>query len=245
MVLRVALFGCLLGACGGREPARVLLPVVVDGSGVVPVTNNLGWVVTTTQFRIATRNLQFTIQGEMHTGMATRVRRLFLNDAYAHPGHFAGGEVTGELPGDLILDFLQPDAASLGTATLLEGQYEGLNLELRRDLALDGHTVDLQGTATRGAEAITWTALVDVDEGTRMIGAPFELFVAKTTTATIHVQAQTKDPFESDTLYDDLDFGAYDTDVDGQVDIRPGTPEHNILRREVQVHDQYFAIGKN
>lgn len=243
-------------ACGGSEAARITLPVVIDGNGVIAASNDLGWSIALTQFRVATNDLQFTIRGEQHDGTASRaIRRFFVSDVYAHPGHLAGGVVTGELPGNFLLDFTSRSGNKLGDASLLVGAYHGFNLTFRRADAADfpgvvqpdpllGHTADFAGKATKGAQQIQFTALVDIDDGTAMVGAPFDFVVDKSTTATIGVAAVVKDPYEPDTLFDGIDFGALDADGDGVVAIAPGEAAHNILRREIIVHDQWLGTTK-
>jgi hypothetical protein len=52
--------------------------------------------------------------------------------AWAHPGHYSGGDVTGELVGEFILDWIGGDGMALGTADLLAGDYNGFNFTFRR-----------------------------------------------------------------------------------------------------------------
>ena len=242
-----------LSACGESKPAvRVSLPVEVDGSGVVPSTSELGWTVTLSACRLAARDFQFTIGGETHGStvhLLPRLLGLLEPEAYAHPGHYAGGEVTGELAGDRILDFLGGSGTPLGQATLLTGKYHGMNFFLRRATAgelaagdpLVGHTAHYEGTATREGTTITFRALVDLDEGTQIVGLPNEVDVTETTRVTFEVQTVTIDPYEKDTLFQKLDFAALDEDRDGHVEILPGQPAHNVLRRAVATHDHYFV----
>src|SRR5690554_7803942 len=109
-------------ACNASEAPRVELEVVADPTGVTALTTDLGWTVTLSEARVAIADLRFTTAGEVHerqpSGIGDLVLGLLIATANAHPGHFQGGEVIGELPGDHILD---PFAAepSLGLATLI------------------------------------------------------------------------------------------------------------------------------
>ncbi|MEL6183359.1 MAG: hypothetical protein AAFU79_01960, partial [Myxococcota bacterium] len=62
-------------ACGDPvEAPRVELPVIVDSSGVVPVTTDLGYSVEVTEARVAISDLVFTVAGE--ADVASLWRRL-------------------------------------------------------------------------------------------------------------------------------------------------------------------------
>jgi hypothetical protein len=244
-----------LAACQDSQPAvRVSIPVEVDGAGMKPSTNDLGWTVTLTTFRFALRDMQFTILGEMHArahrGVLRRLAALVEGEAWAHPGHYAGGEVTGELPGPLIADFFATERRALGLATLLTGIYHGANFFFRHAEATDGlasddpllgHTAYLVGSATKEGRTIDFRAQVDIDDGTQVVGAPFELAVKPETQTTLGFEALTTDPVENQSLFQLLDFGAYDTDGDHRIDIVPGTEAHAIFRRTLVTHSHYFV----
>lgn len=227
--------------------------MAVSGAGIRDSTNELGWSVHLTKPRLAFRNLEFTIEGEQHASAPRRwLRRagaLLLSSAYAHPGHYAGGTIDGELAGDFLVDFATDDGRSLGQATLLAEKFDGGNLTFRAAPTADGlgtddpilgHTAHLEGTATKDAQVITFTALVDVDDGTRMVGAPLDCDLRDEHPTTLGVQLLTIDPYENDTLLQKLDFGALDVDGDGALSIIPGSDGGNILRRTIQEHDHYF-----
>lgn len=242
-----------LAVCdAGSEPASVALPVVAAGSGLSACTTAEGYVVELTEARVAVRDLEFTVGGETHARLPDALRRLLLPaTAVAHPGHSAGGEVTGELPGRFVLDPFAGAERPLGDATLLEGEYHGLNLYFRAADAADGlaagdallgHTAVFAGTATRGADSWTFEAVLDIDDGTQLVGAPFDLAVTAVTSATLVLRLLTTDPStEVDTLFDGIDFAALDTDGDRRVEILPGDEAHNRLRRTLQVHDHWWV----
>jgi hypothetical protein len=246
-------------ACGpeGSEPALVSLAVVAAPDGIATCTNDLGWQVVLDEARVAVADLEFTIEGEIHAARtapvvlrgARRLAALLVSAAHAHPGHQAGGEVTGTLDGDLLADLVH--GADLGIATLLEGDYHGVNLAFRRAGAADGlaqgdplagHTAVLSGTATKGDATVTFQAVLDIEDGLRMVGGPFDLAVRPETAVTLRLTLFTIDPSENDTLFDGLDFGALDGDADGVVTIVSGQAAHNVLAKTLVRHDHWGVV---
>ena len=230
------------------------LPVVVDPSGIGTIANDLGYEVTLREARVMVENLAFTIAGEAHTAsLWKRVSDFLVPSAYAHPGHFQGGDVTGELRGRFELNWLGGGASELGNATLLVGTYESANFTfihateddgLAADDPLLGHTAVLRGTATKDA-AINFTVVIDSPEGRELIGAPFEFEVKETSTEQLGIRLGTEDPLEGDTLFDGIDFSALDEDGDGLLAIGPEATSptvveaYNLLRRTFQTHDHF------
>jgi hypothetical protein len=247
----------VLTACTpSQEPVHVPLAVVLDASAVSKSTTDLGWTVELSSARIAAADLRFTIQGEMHGATASLGRwfgDLVIARAWAHPGHYAGGDVTGELLGEFVLDWLGDDGATLGTADLLVGDYNGMNLDFRAatesdGLAADdpllGHTAHFVGVARSGDVALEFTAVVDLDAGAQLIGAPFEATIDADTTAPIELQLVPTDPEEGTSLFDGIDFAALEPGDDGIAAIVPGDVAHNLLRRTLQSHVHYNATPK-
>jgi hypothetical protein len=244
---------CIALACSAsQEATRVELPVVLDASKLAASTSDLGWTVELTAARLAVTDIQFTIQGEMHASGATAwVPRGILSRAWAHPGHEAGGDVTGELAGSFVLDWSGHAGMSLGTAEMLVGDYNGMNFTFRAADASDGladddpllgHAAHFAGTASKDGVTITFTALLV--SNTRMIGAPFELEITDATRDTLGIQLLPTDPVESRSLFDGLDFAALDDDGDGVVEIVPGDEAHSTFRRTLQSHVHYDAVPR-
>ena len=235
----------------GDEPVQVTLPMAASGEGLEAVTNAEGWTVAVSVFRLATADFEFTIEGETHASIdhCPWQEVLGIRSAWAHPGHYAGGEVTGELLGNFILD-LTDERQPLGDAVLLEEDYNGANLhfriaddtdELDADDPLLGHTAYIEGEATKDDVTVAFTAIVDVEDGTEMVGAPFELTVTEETAGTIVWQVLTLDPSEGDTIFDGLDFGTLDEDGDGLLEIVPDSDAHNVFMKTLIRHDHYNA----
>jgi hypothetical protein len=232
----------------GDEPVTVKLPVVTGNDEIIEVTNDEGWTVSLSEFQLAIENIEFTIEGETHASKET-ISDWLIPSACAHPGHSAGGDVVGELPGRALFDMQKP--TSLGKASLLTAEYTGMNLHFRtadeRDgLAADapvlGHTAYLSGTATKGDVLIDFTALIDVEPDTEMIGGPFEAVIDADAEGTLSLEVFTRDPSEQDTLFDGLAFDTLDDDEDRAVAIAKGSAAHNILMKTLIRHDHYGVM---
>lgn len=248
----MALAAGVLGCGDPTEAVRVQLPVMVDASGLAPVTTDLGFTVELTEARLAFERLVFTVAGEVHAGSLMRtLGDALVPSAYAHPGHYEGGEVTGELPGAFVVDWAKDDGRVLGEATLIAGAYTASNFTFARadaeqlaaeDMML-GHTAVLSGTAARGETQIAFTVIVDAPEGRVLVGAPFEAEVGEGSTGTLRLQLDLTDPLEADTLFDNLDFSLLDEDGDGALVLGPDRPQgeeaYNLIRRTLLTHDHY------
>lgn len=242
-----------LAACApSQEAAHVHLDVALDDAKLAASTNDQGWIVELTGARIAVSDVQFTILGEMH-GATAWLPSWLLGRAWAHPGHYAGGDVTGELTGDFILDWVAHAGTTLGRADLLTGVYHGVNFTFRAAAASDGlaaddpllgHAAHLVGVARKDDLEVAFTAVLDVDPGVLLVGAPFDLEVTRDDQATVALQFLPTDPVEEASLFDGLDFDALDDDGDGEVTIAPGDAAHNILRRLLQSHAHYAAVAQ-
>ncbi len=243
------LFAAIAAGCGtSQEAVEVPLAVVSSARGIEAGTSDLGYTVTLGRARAALSDLELSVGGEAHEGGAlARLWDLVVPSAYAHPGHAAGGDVTGVLAGRFLVNWMA-DGAPLGTAVLLEGQYEGSNFTFRRagsedglaaDDPLFGHTFAVEGTATRGDQVIQFDALIDIDDGALMVGAPFVLSVDADTRATLALELFPTDPVDDKCVWSGVDFAALDGDGDGRVSIRPGDDAHNVLRRNLQIHNYY------
>src|SRR5690606_10471065 len=149
-----------------HEAPRVERPLVVDGSQVVEFETDLGFVVQLTDARLAMLVVQMTTQGELHTAsVLPSLGQLLVPPAYAHPGHYEGGEVIGEAPGRFLVDWIAGDGAELGTATLIASEYTAANFTFARADAEDGldegdpwigHTAILAGVAQKDDEEFSF-----------------------------------------------------------------------------------------
>ena len=242
-----------LGGCGNAtEATRVTLPVIVDGRGSSEVTTNLGYQIELTEARIALRDILFTIAGEVDTTSAfQRLSDALIPMAYAHPGHFQGGDVTGELRGRFAADWIGQDRRQFGMATLIAGTYTAANFTFDRGSVeaglaqndpLLGHTARLTGRAVRGNVQVDFAIVVDSPDGRELVGAPFEATVSEGA-GELALRFELLDSIEGDTLFDGIDFAGLDEDGDGRVSIEPEVIEvestYNLFRRTLQTHDHF------
>lgn len=250
--------GCAVGvgACSApQEAQQVELVVETDATELRRVSTNLGYSVELTEARITVRDLTFALGGDL-------LSRNSLHHAYdwlvpsalAHPGHFEGGDVTGQLPERLLLDYLPGQDKALGTATLLVGDYRSANLIFCRATSSDleqkddpllGHTAIFRGTARKDDSTLEFEALVAIEEGTALVGMLFEARIDGSSAQRLRVQLLTLDEVEGDTLFDDIDFALLDDNHDGHLTIAPAkatdteSDAHSTLKNALLVHDHY------
>ncbi len=256
-ILLVPLFACDLDS---EQAERVIIPVVVDSTGTADFVNAEGYTIHLTTLRIAFDNVELTTGGEMHASLLGRLHDFIVPTAYAHPGHYAGGEITGEMNGRFVVDWLH-DGKELGEATMLEADYSGANFVFTRARPEDGlelsdpllgHTMQIAGEATKDGQTWTFSTFIDEEEGKRVVGLPIgEEFEDGAATPHFELRAGTDeelglqilmvDPFEKDTPFDNLDFAALDDDGDGDLVFEAGEIPYNLLLKQLQVHDIYWV----
>lgn len=258
-------------SCGGPEEAvRIELPVTVGPLASEAVATDLGYGVQLTEARMVVSELQFALSGELHAAsLPQRLHRWMIPEAQAHPGHYQGGDVTGELPGRFLLDWSSGERQVLGRATLLVGAYASANLTFARGQADDGldeddellgHTALLRGEATKDGQTLRFLALIDSPQDRQLVGVPFKssdgpgqdepyrFEATEGSEESLVLMLQPHDALQGNGLFDGLDFLALDTDSDGQVRIVPDAEEdavtdaYNLLRRNLQTHDSYALV---
>lgn len=255
LTLSCVAFSTLSACSDAQEAKRVELQVVTDGVGLEPITTDLGYEVALSSATLTVDDLKFTIAGEAHVSLWRRLSDAVVPTAHAHPGHFQGGEVTGELPGHFVLRFLPDETREVGVATLLVGTYQGVNLGLAYASAgnvgegdpVAGHTAALTGTASKDGSALDFQVLIDSPQGRELVGIPFAHEITESADAPLVLRLMTRDPLENDTLFDGIDFALLDGDADGRVEIEQTTPDAasaaacNTVRRILQTHDHFLV----
>lgn len=253
----------LLGACGqAAEAPRRALPVVVLPAAGNGEPNDLGWTVTVTRFRAVIAELAFTVEGEAHArgaGTAAPARRAgarapgrafarwLLPAAHAHPGHLAGGQVAGSLPGTFAVDWLGEAGRVLGTGWFILAEYHGIDAALPPGAApplpagdpLAGASAFIEGSASKDGRTIAFTARLQTESGAQLVGAPLQARVDAAADLAIGVGLVLREPTLGDSFFRRIDFAALDPDGDGQVVIAPGSDAHNLLRRRLAEHIHY------
>jgi len=238
----------MMASCVGSQPsATVHLPLVADGSTVSPFTTDLGFEVTLDHVRMALAEIQFTQGGEQHTSLFEDLRDLMLKTACAHPGHYAGGEVTGELVGPVVVEWIPDTYINTGEGILVCGEYHGANLLFIRangqfglagDDPLTGHHIHLEGSVSRGGEVTGFEAVMDMPDGASAIGMIMSLDIDEYTAVTLALRLLPTSS-QGATLFDGIDFSVLDSNGDGEVMIEPGHEEHNRIQRAFLKHDFY------
>jgi hypothetical protein len=253
---------CALSCTEAQEARHVELVVLVDGSCTLSTLTNLGYTVQLQEAQLAMSDLQFSVAGEVHAAARPNsrapLRTLLLPRVHAHPGHYTGGEVTGELLGRFVVDWIGDPGVELGRATLLEGHYDSANMTLERAQPsevsaaspLIGHSAWLRGTATKDGAEVSFVALVDAPPGRQIVGFPFDLRVHAHTDARLGLQLCTVDPLEQDTLFDDIEFAtltpASSGSFNGQVVLEEASQAPNLaayqrLKRALLSHDHFVV----
>lgn len=251
----------LSSACAQpREAPSVELPVMVDRSGLVTSNNDLGYEIQLSRARVVIENIAFAVDGEAHehhehvqqVGWMSWVFPV----AYAHPGHFEGGEVTGELNGRFVLDWLahHKTPQKVGTALLLYGRYTSANFRLGRGGAQDGlassdplfgHTALLSGVARKGEEKVNFVAVIDSPPGRQVLGIPFALEVNAATDAPLGFRLHTLGVIDEDSMFDGVDFAKLPLNEDGVAHIHGQTEDPTLrrayarIRRSFQTQEQF------
>ncbi len=247
---------CSLAACDGGDAAQVEVPLAAGGEGPISADTDLGWTVRLDVARVTLAEPLLKNGEDKHAFLQRSFRwvsEALIPSAYAHPGHGAGGTVVGELRGDFVVDFASTDPVTLGTATAVVDDVTSVDFllaaaggeALAEDDPVHGHHAWLAGEAQRGDDTVTFTAALDLDEDTALAGAPVvpeTVRLDDETAVGFRVQFVTQDPFEGDSFFDGVDFGALLEAAGGdQLDIRPGDEVHNRLRRGLSSHDHYLV----
>ena len=238
------------GCLGSEEAAKVSLPVGTSSGAIAAATSDLGYTVQVDQMRVAVTTVQFTIEGEEHSGVTAKDATNVI--ALPHPGHSAGGEVTGELLGNHVFVWNASGAPALGNGTLIVGDYFGANFTFRAAGAADGlaagdrllgHTFHLTGTVAKDGTTKPFEAVLDVETDAAIIGALFDHPVTESSTETLAFVFAPTDPVEGDTAFDGVDFFTL-PETAGTLLLEPGSSAHNILRRTLGTHDLYAVVAQ-
>lgn len=250
------------GCLEPREAPFVELPVMVDRSGIVPTKTDRGYEIRLHKARVVVENIAFAVGGQEHgaqgesAGLQASLLGWLFPSAYAHPGHFEGGEVTGELNGRFVLDWLSTDTNPqlVGTAFLLHGRYTSANFLLGRGSQADrlsaadplfGHTAVIHGEAKKGEQRVKFVATIDSPPGREVLGIPFELDVNERTRAPLGFRLHTLGVIEQASWFDGVDFASLQLDDQGVAQIYAGTQDpasrraYTLIRRTFQTQEQF------
>lgn len=235
-VIAIALGLSGFAGCSGEEAARVSVPVRVDARDLQPLETDRGYRVELSEARLVARDLRFAVAGEEHA--SSGLLDWLVPKAYAHPGHYVGGDVTGELLGQFVTSWLPEAQAPLGLATLLEGEYRSASFAFGRATAslglattdpLVGHSAVLRGSATRSGIRRAFLAVLDISPEYAPVGMPFAAGVSAEAPLAIGFELLPREPLEQGTLFDGIDFARLPTDADGVVTLSPASQNAALI----------------
>jgi hypothetical protein len=107
-----------------------------------------------------------------------------------------------------------------------------------------GHTAHFAGVARKGGEEVAFTAALDVNAGTQMVGAPFELAVEATRSPDRGSARGDGSGRERSRCSTGSTSRRSMMTATASVGIEPGSEAHNIFVRTMQSHVHYNAEAK-
>jgi len=156
----------LAAACATTAEQRTTFEVQAGGrdAGSV-VVNDAGWSVALDEAVMALGPVYF-FEGDPLFARRTIIDRLLgIRVAWAHPGHYEEGDALAQVLDQVEVDLLEASPTPLGLAEGVTGQYRSAQVGIRplEGGSLDGGSLVVSGTATREADAVEFTARLDID----------------------------------------------------------------------------------
>lgn len=252
----------VLAACdiAPEEAERVQIPMATSAAGLGVVQTDAGYAVELRSVRLVVSDFTFFVAGEVHAAAdwSEHLASLFIRRASAHPGHYQGGDVTGELLGRFLVETSTGTEAVLGAPTLLLGSYESASFTFGRGSAADGlgaadplfgHTAVLDGVVSIDAETVPFRVIIDAPEDRLLEGAPFEADLLGALPARLGYRVSALDPLEGDSLFDGVDFAALPR-TEGRILIAPDSTDaletaYTVIRRAFMTHDHHAIVPES
>jgi len=222
----------LAAGCGETGETRVTFDVEVAGGASTGLANDHGYKVTVTGARLHVRAVHFFSGDPLFTrrgeGLPSRLARLFVGLAHAHPGHYQEGDAMAELLQARTVDLLASPAL-LGRAAGVTGDYRSAQVTLAE--AASGAkklAASVEGKAARGGEEVAFAATLT---GTiKVAGVP--------AAATVDEQVTTvRMTVDLGRWVERVDFSKLTQCKPGAAcapqEMKPGTQGHNAFSRGV------------
>ena len=237
----------LLTACSesATEAKRVQVELWGGSVQASSTPSDTGWTVALDSAQLAAANLELTILGETHLAQPTKrwpalVWSLFGGTARAHPGHYAGGEVTGEVVGPFVVNYGGAGTEALARGEALAGDYNGANLTFTHADTLAGASIRLVGRATdAGGTEVSFDAALDLDEGVQVVGLPYDANLGAGEVHRLSLVLRVHDDETGGHLFDGIDFQNIAA-ASGR--FMPNAAETNRLRRQLVRHDFHALV---
>lgn len=244
------LASALLLACAAAEEAPRLEVPVLAGGTASPIVTDLGYTVSLSEARVVVEDLEFATAGESHSGIIERSLELLVPRAHAHPGHYEGGEVTGELRGHFLLELLGPEQG-VGMATLIAGDYTSASFTFGHATSADavgdgllGNTALLAGQVTRDGQGTGFSVVLRAEDERELSGVACEVTVAEANRPALRLELAAEG-LDGETLFDGVAFADLPRNADGLVQIQPASSDaslehaYDVVRRRFQTHDHF------
>lgn len=213
--------------CGDTGPSRVAFDVEVAGGSGQNLSNDHGYTVTLSKASLHVGAVHFFSGEPLFTrhdeSFPSRLARLFVGVAHAHPGHYQEGSAMAEVLQGGTIDLLgQP--RRLGRASGVTGTYRSAQVTLTGSADNGNHLAMAEGKATMGSQEVSFSVALD---GTlKVAGIVAGTTVDESGPLAVRVVVDLKRWVEL------MDFSKLAGGVQ-PVTIKPGTQAHNAFSRGV------------
>ena len=228
-----ALAGC--DATTGGRIVNLRTQVQVHEATLDGFTNRHGWRVELVAAQLARGRLEFYTGDAPVTALVTEA---LVGSAHAHPGHYAEGEILGEVLGAGVIDLLA-GVSELPSGRGVSGRLGSAHLTFE-PTAMNGNAVVVEGVATRDGDMrpfIARAAHADVTshhDAPEVWGCPFEgdLELENDGVITLTVRPEI--------WLDDVRFEMHGVREDGQpLALDPLLEPHDAFIEGVRDHEAY------
>lgn len=225
----LALLYC--AACGtdtGRE--RVFFDLRIGGVAEETMTTSAGYDVQLTEAHLSLQRVEF-FEGEPLFSLRSSERWsrwLGIRTAHAHPGHFQEGEALADALQPVVVDLLGSAPATI-PGDGVTGSYRSARIAIAPDASLDGNSVVVEGTASRGSEVFEFRGRLAIEESVTGIAVGYEVDTDR---------GEFQMEVDLERWFDRIEFDELGTSVDMTPDGQP----HNALLRGIRNTSAYRFV---